>query len=339
MIEEVFNSSELNDVNSDENVIPRVQLIFLCVFVGLFGVSLYYIISRWSNGIRCQILEYFSGVLLIFIISQILFLTNWLSIIHFSKEIPYVELFGNLFYILGNGLFLLLLLIIGQGWTNSTQYGVNVFQRILNYLITLSMIGLSWTIYIMFVFDVEFNENNNNDNSNSNNNYSYYLDTTPGYILVSLYGVIVGFFLFSNHLYYRIEIDGSKKKLMFIFTVVFLNWFLLHPIVIIVAHFIDPYIKYRVVTILNLLINTIFFILLLFLFRPKYNHNHGHFLNRFFGNNNNRDDEDDEDDDDDEGNEEDADDYNVASSSSNPKNEKKQLLPSSNPTPTIEISQ
>ncbi|KAN0041547.1 hypothetical protein ACTFIV_004089 [Dictyostelium citrinum] len=328
MIEEFYNSSELNDANSDENVIPRVQLIFLCVFVGLFGVSLYYIISRWSNGIRCQIIEYFSAVLLIFIISHILFLTNWLSIIHFSKEIIYVELFGNLFYILGNGLFLFLLLIIGQGWTNSTQYGTNVFQRILNYLITLSMIGLSWTIYIMFVFDVEFNPITNN------NNYIYYLDTTPGYILVSLYGIIVGFFLFSNHLYYRDEIDVSKKKLIFIFTVVFLNWFLLHPIVIIVAHFIDPYIKYRVVTILNLLINTIFFIVLLFLFRPKYNHNHGHFLSQFFGNNNSDYDDNDEEDD-----EEDADDYNVASSSNNPKNEKKPLLQQSDPTPTIEISQ
>ncbi|KAN0047887.1 hypothetical protein ACTA71_002275 [Dictyostelium dimigraforme] len=310
MIEEFFNSSELNNVNSDENVIPRVQLIFLCVFVGLFGVSLYYIISRWSNGIRCQILEYFSAVLLIFIISQVLFLSNWLSIIHFSKEIMYVELFGNC-------------------WTNSNQYGTNVFQRILNYLITLSMIGLSWTIYIMFVFDVEFNSNNSN-----NGNYIYYLDTTAGYILVSLYGVIVGFFIFSNHLYYRDEIDGSKKKLMFIFTVIFLNWFLLHPIVIIVAHFIDPYIKYRVITILNLLINTIFFMVLLFLFRPKYNHNHGHFLSQFFGNNNHDDDDEEED------NEEDVDDYNVPSSSNNPKNEKKPLLQQQKePTPTIEVSQ
>ncbi|KAK5580927.1 hypothetical protein RB653_000954 [Dictyostelium firmibasis] len=332
MIEENFNSSELNNVNSDENVIPRVQLIFLCVFFGLFGVSLYYIISRWSNGIRCQILEYFSAVLLIFIISHTLFLSNWLSIIHFSKEIKYVELFGNLFYILGNGLFLLLLLIIGQGWTNSTQYGINVFQRILNYLITLSMIGLSWTIYIMFVFDIS---NGNNNNNNNNNQYIYYLDTTPGYILVSLYGVIVGFFLFSNHLYYRDEIDGSKKKLIFIFSVIFLNWFLLHPIVIIVAHFIDPYIKYRVVTILNLLINTIFFMVLMFLFRPKYNHNHGHFLSQFFGNNNGIDDDDDEE----EEEEEDADDYNVASGSNNNKNEKKPLIQKNDSTPTIEISQ
>ncbi|KAK5583273.1 hypothetical protein RB653_004864 [Dictyostelium firmibasis] len=259
---DVQNSGDAFDsqLSAEQQSIPQGQIFFFILYTGFLIVSIVYSVILKKNRLEGKAIHFFSAILVVFLISLALYISNWAYILKFHKyEIKFLNLFGNIFEILGNGLFVALILMIGQGWTTSIYFG-SLVKQIINIFVSLALVVIGWVAYVYYVY-----------HSKEQNSYIYFMDTCPGYFLLALYVVIIGYFCWANYVNRNKQNESIKKNFILIFTLIFVFWLISHPLVVIVAHFMDPWVKYKVISLLNLAINAIFFIILLVIFRPSRN--------------------------------------------------------------------
>ncbi|EGC30831.1 hypothetical protein DICPUDRAFT_157379 [Dictyostelium purpureum] len=245
------------ELSVEQQSIPQAHIFFFLLFTIFLAISIVYTVVLSRKGLQNKVPLFFSIILVVFLVSLGLFIANWAHIIKFRKyEKKFLNLFGNIFMILGNGLFVALILMIGQGWTTSIYYGT-IIKKVVNAFVVSALVIVGWALYIVFAYK-----------SPEQNNYIYFMDTCGGYVLAVFYVVIIIYFCWTNLIIRTKQNDEVKKNFILTFTIIFAFWLISHPLVVIVAHFMDPWVKYKVIALLNLAINTIFFIILLILFRP-----------------------------------------------------------------------
>ncbi|KAN0031502.1 hypothetical protein ACTFIV_005366 [Dictyostelium citrinum] len=259
---DVQNSGDAFDsqLSAEQQSIPQGQIFFFLLYTGFLITSIIYSVVLKKKGLEGKAIHFFIAILLVFLISLALYISNWAHILKYHKyELRYLNLFGNIFEILGNGLFVALILMIGQGWTTSIYFG-SLVKQMVNILVSIALIVIGWVAYVYYVY-----------HSKEQNSYIYFMDTCPGYFLLALYVVIIGYFCWANYVNRNKQNESIKKNFILIFSIIFVFWLISHPLVVIVAHFMDPWVKYKVISLLNLTINAIFFIILLIIFRPSHN--------------------------------------------------------------------
>ncbi|EGC34110.1 hypothetical protein DICPUDRAFT_48551 [Dictyostelium purpureum] len=254
------NGDKIDSVlSADQQSIPQSHMFFFLLYIILFVTSIVFTIILKRKGLEPKVVLFFSLVVFIHLASIILFLTNWANLIRHQTEIKLANLFGNCFNILGNCIFILLLLMVGQGYTTSIYYG-SVIKKIVNVAVVSLIFVLSIIIYVCYIYKLP-----------DYNNYVYFLDTISGYVCLSFYVIIIFYFIIGNLIAGSKQNDPLKKKFIKIFTFIFCVWLIAQPLVVLAAHFTEPWVKYKVITILNLVINSIFFIVFLVMFRPTQN--------------------------------------------------------------------
>ncbi|KAM9958123.1 hypothetical protein ACTFIW_013103 [Dictyostelium discoideum] len=263
--EYVFSLSNNGDhidsvLSADQQSIPQSQMFYFLLYIIMFVITIVFIIILKKKQLESKVLQFFIIILGVQLISLVLFLANWSTIIKYDgPELKYANLFGNIFSILANSLFVLLILMVGQGWTTSLYYG-SMIKRMVNLSVSGLLFVFGVIVYIFVCFKApEFN------------NYIYFYDTYPGYALLAIYVFIIFFFTIGNTLSRRKQNDEMKKKFILIFTIIFTLWFIAQPMIVVCAHFTEPWVKFKVISILYQTINAIFYIVLLILFRPTKN--------------------------------------------------------------------
>jgi len=94
----------------------------------------------------------------------------------------------------------------------------------------------------------------------------YYYDSAPGYIIISLRLIVFGYWAYTLYNSYKSEKDPTNRNFYFIFGIVYTVWFLILPLIVLIALGIPPWYKEITVDALYYTFNTIAFIAFLILF-------------------------------------------------------------------------
>ncbi|KAF2074383.1 hypothetical protein CYY_004317 [Polysphondylium violaceum] len=245
------------EISADQQSIPQAQVFFILFFSILLAACITSVVLLSKRGLETKIVKQLIGVISLKVFGLLLFLVNWGHIIKFGYELRYLAYFGNLVSIVSSTLFIMLLLLVSQGYTISIYYG-SLINKAATAVIVVGFTAGCWGIFTLVYYYY----------SSSSNTYIFYYDTIPGYVLLAIYLVIGLFFGVCCFRTHRKQNDMSKRRFFIMFACVFICWFVSLPVVVIVAHFMDPWVRYKVITILNLIIDAIFFVALTIIFRP-----------------------------------------------------------------------
>jgi hypothetical protein len=97
----------------------------------------------------------------------------------------------------------------------------------------------------------------------------YIYESAPGIALLVLRGLTLIWFLFSLKQSYSDEIHPEKKKFYLLFGQLFAIWFLVLPLIVIIASLLPSWYRLKVVIALYLIVNTLAFGTLGFLLWPS----------------------------------------------------------------------
>jgi len=151
--------------------------------------------------------------------------------------------------------FMLLLILLSTGWAitrNEIRYKG----------ILLAILGLLLVLYVsMFIW-----QNVGLDPAST----TYVYESIPGVIILCIRMVTMGWFLFCLRGSFLDESHPNKRRFYFIFGIIYTIWFLLLPLIVIIAK-VDAadWNKYRLVQGLYLTLNLLGFGILVFLFWPS----------------------------------------------------------------------
>eukprot|EP01132_Coremiostelium_polycephalum_P006612 gene6612-8183_t len=243
-------------LSADQQSIPQAQIFFIVFVTLLLGVCITEIHLLYKNGLETKSIKMLAGVVSIKILSLLLLVINWGAISSRGSEIKHLDFFGNIIAIVGHSLFILLLLFIAQGWSISIYDSTRVEKAITCIIVS----GITIANWVFYTFDYYF--------SDSYSTYVYFYDSVPGYILLGFFLCLFFYFCLSIFRTYKKQNDVTKKRFYLMFGLVFGVWFIALPIVVIVSHFMDPWVRYKVITILNLVIDIIFYMAVIVVFRP-----------------------------------------------------------------------
>ncbi|EGC34108.1 hypothetical protein DICPUDRAFT_80123 [Dictyostelium purpureum] len=248
------------NISSDQKSIPITHIVFLGIYFILCAFIIGIIAKLKSKQLNFKQMLLLLLTMLFYIVSLSLSVVNWFSILHNNGyELKFASILSN-----GNGIFILLILQLGQGWVLVSNYHlIHPIRRIVNYIVCIVEVFLSVFIFIFYIYKKPEYDSD-----------IYFYDTIPGYILLGVYIIIIFYFIIGNiyaHVRLRTNLDSNNaqlKKFIIIFTIIYSLWLISNPAIVLVAHFMDPWIKYKIIVILNLSIVTIFIIILMVMFLP-----------------------------------------------------------------------
>ncbi|EGG17507.1 glycosyltransferase [Cavenderia fasciculata] len=255
-------------ISADQHGIPQTQLFFFIFYLMMLICVAINILFLWRRQLESSVMRLFFVVVLIKAFGLFISLIYWgiyLKEDHGNNQI-YVA--GFTFDVISRAFFILVLLLLAQGWTISHHYG-SVVSRAVSAIIFVCFLIASVCIYLV-----------PNATYMPLKTYVFYYDTVPGYILLAMFLCIFGWFLCTvcrssskhNH-------DILKKRFFQTIAAVFSFWFILLPVVIITSHFLNNWVRCRAVTIFSLVIDAVFYIILTVLFRGSKSNSWVHVIN------------------------------------------------------------
>jgi predicted membrane channel-forming protein YqfA (hemolysin III family) len=96
----------------------------------------------------------------------------------------------------------------------------------------------------------------------------YYYDTVPGYLIISLRVVVLGYFCYNIYQSWRAENHPVKRRFYLALGCVYSVWFLVLPFVVLIALAISPWVRQRAVMATYYTLNTVAFGILAYLLWP-----------------------------------------------------------------------
>ncbi|KYQ89365.1 hypothetical protein DLAC_10028 [Tieghemostelium lacteum] len=255
---EITNDGDRFDsvISADQQSIPQAHIFFVLYFFVLLVGCVISVIKLKRDGLESKVFAVLSIVLAVKLISLFLYLANWNAVIVHGFSVRGLEFGGQFVNLVSVSLWIMLLLLISQGWTISVYYG-SVINKAITAVVVLALTAGSWAIYTMFAYY-----------SRSYMLYVYFWDTIPGYILLAFFITIMVYFLACLHRSYNKNNDDLKKRFFILFGIIFTCWFISLPIVVVVAHFMDSWYRYKVIACLNLVIDALWYLALIVVFFP-----------------------------------------------------------------------
>ncbi|EFA84739.1 glycosyltransferase [Heterostelium album PN500] len=254
-------------ISADQQGIPQSEIAFILFFLALLIFSIVSIVFLWHRNLESKVMKLFSIVLFFKILALFVCLIYWAMFLRYESGHKDINLAGTSLDLIARALFILLLLLVGQGWTISPFYG-NVVSRVINVIMFVVILVMSVAIYL--VPNVTFMPSKM---------YTFFYDTIPGYILLAFFLTIMIWFIVLCRNSYVKQVDIVKKKFFLYFGLIFTFWFLMMPVSVLVSHFLESWVRQKTVVIFNLVVDSIFYSIIAFLFRASKSNPYVHILN------------------------------------------------------------
>ncbi|GAM20949.1 hypothetical protein SAMD00019534_041240, partial [Acytostelium subglobosum LB1] len=253
-------------ISADVQGIPQAQMFFIVFFFLLLVASVVNIVFLWNRNLETKVMKMFIVVLVFKVLGLFVCLVYWGVFFRDDYATNGLWLGGITLDLVSHAFFMLLLLLVAQGWAISPFYG-NRNNKIITTVMFFVILIMSIVVYL--VPSVTFMPSKT---------YVFFYDTPAGYALLAFFLAIMIWFIVLSFASYVKQTDVIKKKFFMYFGLIFTAWFLLLPISVVVAHFLNSWVRQKVVVIFNLAIDGIFFFILTFLFRGAKSNPYVHIL-------------------------------------------------------------
>ncbi|GAM21374.1 hypothetical protein SAMD00019534_045490 [Acytostelium subglobosum LB1] len=254
-------------ISADQQNIPHAQIFFIIFFFILLVVTMINIVFLVQRNLESKVMKLFSVVLLFKILALFVCLTYWAYFFHQGYGMDAINLAGNTIDLVSRSFFILLLLLVAQGWTISPYYG-GMGTKVIAAGVFFVILILSICIYLI-----------PNVTTMPTRMYIFFYDTIPGYALMAFFLAIMIYFMVLSRSTYIKQVDHIKKKFFLFFGVTFTFWFLMLPISVALSHFLETWVRQKTVVIFNLCVDSIFFLIITVLFRASKTNPYVHILN------------------------------------------------------------
>ncbi len=160
---------------------------------------------------------------------------------------------GELLRVAAQLTFVLLLIVLAKGWTISS---VALEQK----KAIFTVVGIFVILYFaLLIWDVAARDPAST---------LYVYDSIPGYLIITL-DILTGFWFIQSCVQtYLREIHPDKKRLYIVLCSVYCWWFFAIPIFVGIASALEPWVREKVVTSIQVTANTVAYALLAFIFWP-----------------------------------------------------------------------
>jgi hypothetical protein len=225
----------------DSQGMMATYLVFALVFAGGFAVHMYGVMTKWRTEGMHPIVK------LLTIAIAVLTASVFCEFVHlavYSTNGVGAPVMGGISQVLDMGaqlVFMLLLILIGKGWTISTT-------RLTDRRALFVILAAFLFVYVALFIWQEAGQDP------ASTKYAY--ESVPGIVLLVLRGITLLWFLFCLYKTFGVEIHPEKRKFYAVFGVLYTLWFLGLPAIVGVASALDPWVRRKTVTAIYLLFNT-----------------------------------------------------------------------------------
>jgi len=167
------------------------------------------------------------------------FLSNLAEMIHYliyagnGVGVAFILGFGDLLAMVSQIVLMFQCILIAKGWAITTSYLTDKY-------IVLAVMALFVVAYLaLFIWDKA---------APNPASVLYFYESVPGIIVAILRVLTCGWFIWSLRNTIRLESLPEKRMFYFIFGGSYTVWFLLLPLIVLIAVFLAPWVRFRIIT-------------------------------------------------------------------------------------------
>jgi len=245
------------EVGSNEQGLSIMYSVYLALYVLLFAVQLYayyvYTIQQYIH----QVIKLLTATIGLQLFSVAFNFADWIIFTETGQHEIFFPIIASLCEILAATVFLLLLLVLAQGWTVS-RFEVSYPKTILAACCVVAIVQCVLYIWLLIGLDEQTT--------------TFKYNTVPQYVYGALFIVIGLFYLFECIKSYRAEPLSSKKHLYIALAAFFSIWFFWPLLRILVGDAFSPWTRDVAINSISLTINTIIYFIMMLLMYPTWAH-------------------------------------------------------------------
>merc|ERR1719461_1968536 len=245
------------EVGSNDQGLNVMYSVYLAVYVILFGLQLYayyvYTIQQYIH----QVIKLLTAAIALQMFAVLFHFANWIIFTETGEHEIFFPIIASLCEIMASTVFLLLLMVLAQGWTVS-RFEVVYPKLLLSSVVTIAVIQCVLYIWILIGLDDQTT--------------TYVYNTVPQYIYGSVF-VVIGIIFVAQCLFsYKNEPLDSKKNLYILLAAFFSIWFLWPLLRILIGDGFKPWNRDVFVQTISMTLTTLTYFAMMMLMWPTWAH-------------------------------------------------------------------
>jgi len=245
------------EVGSNDQGLNIMYSVYLAVYILLFGLQLYayyvYTIQQYIH----QVIKLLTATIGLQLFGVAFHFADWIIFTQTGEHEIFFPIIASLCQILASTVFLLLLLVLAQGWTVS-RFEVIYPKILLGGCSLIAIIQCVLYIWLLIGLDQQTT--------------TYIYNTTPQYIYGSIFIIIGCIFVIQSIMSYKNEPLDSKKNLYILLAIFFSIWFLWPLLRIVVGDGFKPWNRDVAIQSISLTLNTLTYFIMMLLMWPTWAH-------------------------------------------------------------------
>lgn len=245
------------ELGSNDQGLNIMYSVYLGVYLILFGIQLYayyvYTIQQYIH----QVIKLLTATIGLQLFGVAFHFADWIIFTESGEHEIFFPIIASLCEILASTIFLLLLLVLAQGWTVS-RFEVLYPKLLLGSCITIAIIQCILYIWLLIGLDQQTT--------------TYQYNSTPQYIYGSLFIIIGIIFVIQSIMSYKSEPLDSKKNLYILLIIFFSFWFLWPLLRIIIGDAFNPWNRDVAIQSISITLTTLTYFIMMLLMYPTWAH-------------------------------------------------------------------
>ena len=245
------------EVGSNNQGLNVMYIVYLAIYVILFGLQLYayyvYTIQQYIH----QVIKLLTATIALQLFAVVFHFADWIIFTETGEHDIFFPIVASLCEIMASSVFLLLLMVLAQGWTVS-RFEVVYPKLLLGSVVAVAVIQCVLYIWILIGLDEQTT--------------TYVYNTVPQYIYGSVFIVIGIVFVAQCLLSYKNEPLDSKKNLYVLLAIFFSVWFLWPLFRIFVGNGFKPWNRDVSIESISLTLTSLTYFVMMLLMWPTWAH-------------------------------------------------------------------
>jgi len=245
------------EVGSNDQGLSLMYSVYLGVYIILFGVQMYsyyaYTIQQYIH----QVIKLLTATIGLQLFAVIFNFADWIIYTESGEHEIFFPIIATLFEVLAQSVFLLLLLVLAQGWTVS-RFEVVYPKTLLGGSILCAIVQCSLYIWLLVGMNDETT--------------TYVYNTAPMYVYGSVVLIVGLIFVGSCIVSWKNESLDSKRNLYILLALFFSVWFFWPLMRILVGNGFNPWVRDVAITSISETVNTISYFIMMLLMWPSWAH-------------------------------------------------------------------
>merc|ERR1719273_2518150 len=245
------------EVGSNDEGLNVMYSVYLAVYVILFGFQLYayyvYTIQQYIH----QAIKLLTATMALQLFAVLFYFADWIVFTETGEHEIFFPIIASLCEIMASTVFLLLLMVLAQGWTVS-RFEVVYPKVLLGSVVATAVIECVLYVWILIGLDEQTT--------------TYVYNTVPQYIYGAIFIVIGIVFVVQCFLSYKNEPLDSKKNLYVLLAILFSVWFMWPLLRIFIGNGFQPWNRDVAIESISLTVTTLTYFAMMLLMWPKWAH-------------------------------------------------------------------